>query len=402
MSAISSNNTVNVVFNIDRTLTCRDSVENTHEAAFFLNKGMIVSAIMTHYVFPGVIELMQLLFQTPDVRVSFFSAERKERNIPFVEQLLERALGKDEYLKIKNTVRILSEDDLIVTSKEEKAKNREMYRFQPGNKQKDLLSLVSRDELSNTVLIGTATADVACHQQAKNLLYIKETMFFLFKGVLNDDIELDAAGSIPIPCKFKTAELSSDDKERLRKGNNIVIMKNESSFKIDFVNSISYEQEQIPIEDEKLIESLNKWPEKRWLVEDPSITEQIYSHVAAHQGKTRNIYREANRIYYLAGLLFTAMETAKKENIPVTEVLFQYQYKPITPSKYWPLYNDLAESDRFYEIGLARLRQVNNSLQFTSPSSYVTPSCVTEAQCLIIDQALENRTKPSEESCLIM
>ncbi len=51
---------------------------------------------------------MQLLFQTPDVRVSFFSLGAERENIPFVEQLLIRSLGEERYTEVKVTVRIFS------------------------------------------------------------------------------------------------------------------------------------------------------------------------------------------------------------------------------------------------------------------------------------------------------
>jgi len=91
---------INLVFDIDGVLAC-NAIGSTKIAAFFLKKGAIITALKTHYVFPGVIELMQLLFQTENIKVSFFSSGDRQRNEIFVKQLLELALGQEGYRKIE-------------------------------------------------------------------------------------------------------------------------------------------------------------------------------------------------------------------------------------------------------------------------------------------------------------
>ena len=48
--------TINVVLDIHDVLACTE-VRNIEQASFFKNKGAIITAVKTHYVFPGVIEL---------------------------------------------------------------------------------------------------------------------------------------------------------------------------------------------------------------------------------------------------------------------------------------------------------------------------------------------------------
>jgi len=62
---------IHVVLDIDGVLCCSGAKEN---ASFYKEKGAVLSAIKTYYVFPGVIELLQLFFANREIKVSFFSA----------------------------------------------------------------------------------------------------------------------------------------------------------------------------------------------------------------------------------------------------------------------------------------------------------------------------------------
>jgi len=87
-----------VFCDIDHTAAdARFEEKDDNVTAFFEKYGCIIEAKKTHYVFPGVIETLQLLFQMKDVRVSFFSAGHVARNRIFVRKLLVRTLGNEGY-----------------------------------------------------------------------------------------------------------------------------------------------------------------------------------------------------------------------------------------------------------------------------------------------------------------
>ena len=136
---------INVVFDIDGVLACTRA-RTLQSASFFHRKGMIITALKTHYIFPGVRELMQLLFSIDRIRVSFFSSGVKERNIPFVRELLETSLGRENYLKVEGRVDVLSRDDLLRMQITDSYSQYEKYGLYHGNKKKDVSKVLREGE----------------------------------------------------------------------------------------------------------------------------------------------------------------------------------------------------------------------------------------------------------------
>src|SRR6185437_510731 len=107
-------NKIYIIFDIDEVLATI-LTENQEEGSFFdwfNTRNLIINAILPHIIHPGVVELMQYLFDLPNVNVRFFSAGMKIRNELFVEKLLIRALGKEKCDAIKIDELIASRDDL--------------------------------------------------------------------------------------------------------------------------------------------------------------------------------------------------------------------------------------------------------------------------------------------------
>ena len=112
------------------------------------------------------------------------------------------------------------------------------------------------------------------------------------------------------------------------------------------------------------------------------------------EGHDRDFYPQANRIYYLAGVLFTALEQSRLDNIPLAVLSFiPFNFQMISPSL-----GIFKKKDHFYEIGLNKLREINPSLQFHSPHICKTLSPATESERQFLDQAIENE----DRGCIVM
>ena len=86
---------VNLFLDIDEVLTCTHAL-NYEQLAFFKSEGAIITALKTHYIFPGVIEFIRFVFKIPNTRVSFFSSGLEKRNRAFVPELLKLAFPNSQ------------------------------------------------------------------------------------------------------------------------------------------------------------------------------------------------------------------------------------------------------------------------------------------------------------------
>lgn len=75
-----------------------------------------------------------------------------------------------------------------------------------------------------------------------------------------------------------------------------------------------------------------------------------------------------NRIFYLTGLFFQVLEQARQEKISLSEALFRRQFK-LVQGEYWCQFHELSRDRELYDLGLAKLREVDPALQFTSSLS---------------------------------
>ncbi|CDZ76552.1 Cell cycle control protein [Legionella massiliensis] len=126
---------VTVVWDIDHVLATHEKC--TPEAAlFFLRRGYIISALnITHYIPPGIIELMRYQYSNPLIKVAFFSSGDLRRNKAFVAALLTLALGEERYKEIAADIIILSGANL-------------------RDSKKDIsLAIAEEDEIENAIFI---------------------------------------------------------------------------------------------------------------------------------------------------------------------------------------------------------------------------------------------------------
>lgn len=154
-----------VVFDLDGTITQSfdDRSLQRIQAEFsfvyeFEKCGLLIHAMQWHIIFPGVIELLQLLDRA-QVRIAFFSAGASVRNDLLVEHLLKLALGEARYLELLPTLKILSRDDLVQS---------------PHSKLKikDLSKALEADEHMSNVILIDDNSNYSHPDQIINLLLL--------------------------------------------------------------------------------------------------------------------------------------------------------------------------------------------------------------------------------------
>lgn len=370
---------INLVFDIDGLLACTE-VTNVDHASFFMHKGVLLTAIKTHYVFPGVIELMQLVFQTEGVRVSFFSSGEQQRNDIFVEKLLTRALGKDRYEKIKPELKILSAKDLDKSKEEQRDKQYRKYKISPGHLNKDISKVLREcDSLHQVVLIEDDKSYIA-GGQAENVLLVPETNRKKFEKLPLKSTVYTSDGFAPasISLVLNGQKPGLGWKREVKNGTSIILFQKNNQYEVGFLNTVTnrYEQRTIPKEENAdLIAHLDKVGTGQVPKEYGSTSiDEHYASVSkivlSFNGKVNKIRRASNRIYYLTGLLFTALERAKVEKKPITEILFSLQFKQIN-DRYKPKFRAASRREELYLLGLEKLRTLNPSLSFITPQNYI-------------------------------
>ncbi|MBA3660345.1 MAG: hypothetical protein H0W64_01315 [Gammaproteobacteria bacterium] len=136
----------------------------------FEDLNLLINAVFPHMIHPGAIELIQWIFQIPNVNVSFFSSGEETRNTAFVKELLTLALG-DSFDKIKDNIGVFSRQHLVV-SKEEETKNQfKLFKIYHGSMKKDLSKILNIDNLDNAILIDDDSSYIACGQE-RNVMVV--------------------------------------------------------------------------------------------------------------------------------------------------------------------------------------------------------------------------------------
>jgi hypothetical protein len=347
---------INIVLDIHDVLcTYSKTSEVDPHGDFFQNHGAVLSAFKTHYVFPGVIELLKVLFQAENFKVSFFNEVPKQFNVLLVKQLFEIAS------RPKYPVRVLSFEDL-----------KEHY-------EKDISQVLSEgDLLENAILIDVQQKNVA-DGQIKNYLQVEGMTSEKFSRL---SLEMDPSqvdGARRLKCYLVTGKLLATAKY-IKEGGKILIFKKDKDYEIGFFDQDNvYKVEKFPPDKYweciLLLDRIN--PKNRCFgkeIRNLHVIECIYEFVASCGGQTREICFQANRICYITGLLFTALSQSKEKNISVSEALLQLQYrlrsKVNNGHKYQCNIEKLQNTSEYYFVGLKKLREVNPNFQFVTPQVY--------------------------------
>ncbi len=392
----------NVVLDIDGVLAARnaDCLEN---AIFFKNKGMIMTVIKTHYIFPGVIEFIKFLFETKDVKVSFYSSGAEIRNVDFVKNLLKICVEKSKYKELKKKITILSKNDLVNCMQYESNEQYRLYGISPGSNQKDIKKVILKDGglLENSVLIDDDKSCIACGQ-AKNILLVEATKAKNFSKLKSNHKFCQPNGYVFLPC-YLNKEIEEYDVRMVKLGKHILILKSDENFEVCFLHKeFGYQKKTINIKEiPQLVELSNNFEMGRYRVKDYELLKNICELVNVFGGHMQRICKGPNRIFYAAGLLSTALEESKREKIPISEVLFRKQFKLNEDGKtYQPDFNTVHKMENLYWLGLEKLRAFNPNLQFTNPINYV--ECIklpiSEDEKLELEKFIKNE----ETGCCIM
>lgn len=186
---------ITIVFDIDGTLAGTSNTESEDLMLFFHRRGALIKANdIVHYVYPGVLELMKILFSKENVRVAFFSSGPEERNEAFVKSLLTLALGQADYEKYEEQIIIRSKEHLEAHTAAEKKQQRKQYGFYAGAMKKDItLALSPGASLENAILVDDDDSFVP-HDQLRNYLRVDNATPFRFTLELGDGGDCVAAG----------------------------------------------------------------------------------------------------------------------------------------------------------------------------------------------------------------
>jgi hypothetical protein len=392
----------NIAFDIDNVLA-DFTVLDLNEIKFYQQRGFVLTAIKTHYIFPGVTELMQLLFRMPDVKVSFFSYGHQYRNELFAERLLKHALGEAYYLEIKENIQIFSGikdngcTDLIKPTSEEHVAQKDKYCLSFGNQKKSLEKVVGQDEnLDDSVLIDDSSSWVKSGQE-RNYLHVP--------AIYNDHYEEMERESQYYSCdengywKISFRDCTSiPDKEYVK---NLIMSASCIGFFIEkekcTLGYIDYEQkhykeiELTQVSDGSLLAAI-----KAHYQENGSAIEQqaeagetmtkaeldlaLYALLEEKQGKTTAIHLACNRICYVTGVLFKALEHARGGST-LAEFLFPLHFSAREESgTFEPRFQTekaAHEKEEYYHYGLKKLQQANPHFTFITPQIYSKCCAVT-------------------------
>ncbi len=371
--------TINVALDIDQLLAFHH-VNSLAQGKFFLKKGVVLTAYKTHYIYPGVIEFVRLLCLTPNIRVTFYSAATAARNLMLVPIILGLALPEPEYTSLKSQVRVLSREDLV----HNKLNNWIDEFYYPdqdhiSTSQKDLCKVLwEGDDIENAVLIDDQTDNIALHQS-----------FNFIKAPVDEANEYDSllrktqfydpqTGTRYLKCVINITANTELEEDQVIDGRRIFIYKNAENFEIKFIDLKGDIQfiEVPPIDElheqlDYFYQKIAGLKEEIAIIGDDQVTENICERVSANNGRSRKICRRGNRICYIAGVLFSAIQLAQANNEPLRIPLAYSQFK-VLEDNVEPRFHKSKKDDRFYLAGLQKLREVNPDYQLVTPHSYRT------------------------------
>lgn len=370
----------NITFDIDQTLAFH-SVNSMAQGNFILEKGAILSdeTLNTHYIYPGAIELVKLLFCSEEFKVSFYSKGTTLRNREFVRLFLDQAIKESEFELKKSDVRVLSREDLAIGDCDHCRQSQfNKYGVWAGEYQKNLFGVLSGDErIENAALIDDR-AENAAFDQVPNYIYIPIVERHDFHALLDKKEFYDSTGERFLKCMMNFTKDADLEQDLVADGRRIIIYKTDDSFEIKFLDARGICHSKQVDKESNLFSKLNMCYEKHVVdgyyfddIEDQGTVKSICEFVASYEGRFSKICRRANRICYVTGLLFTAISDAKELGISLSEALLQYQFTLKEDGEsYRPKFTTLVKDDRFYRLGLEKLREINPDFEFVTPHSY--------------------------------
>ena len=370
----------NISFDIDHTCAFH-SISSFRQGKFIREKGAILpwGTLPTHYIYPGITELVRLLILNEQFKVSFISKGSADRNYEFVRLFLSHVIPEPEHVWKKGQVRtrVLSREDLVEMDFDEQM-HHEFYGIWPSDTLKDISKILSgRDLLEDAVLIDDR-ADNATSDQVANLLIMPFVDSSNYDALIEKNEFYDESGMRYLKCMLSFDQMADLEEGLVEDGRRIIVYKKGDFFEIKFIDLMHVVQCGKVTSDTSLFNKLNSFYEEcieynvsMSYFEDQETIKGICDFVEELNGRTKKICRQANRVCYVAGLLFSALSLAKEYGVPLSHALFRYQYTLNEDQKtYRSNFAKLVKDDRFYHIGLEKLKEVNKNFQFITPHSY--------------------------------
>jgi hypothetical protein len=391
----------NTALDIDQVLAFH-KVKDKAQGQFFFKNGAVLTAMRkTHYIFPGIIEFIRLLFSTPNIRTSFYSAGHRIRNQELIPIILDGSVPEVEFDKKKSEVRVLSREDLISCMKEDIISKHYYPHFDCiSYQQKDLNNVLFEGDLIENAALIDDQAGNAANGQLYNFLRVPVSEAHAYDSLIEKMKFYDpASGTRFLKCLMTTKETVQDN--FIKEGNRIGISKNSDWFEVKFLNlEGNIQVEIVDLEDEELYEQLDYFYERALksghplgYIGESNVVENICNFVSENNGKSRKICRRANRICYVAGVLFEALNLAETKKISLSDALRSLQFKWNEDNQiYEPNFHKLQKNDLYYQIGLAKLREINPNYAFITPHSYFTATQIplSDEMNLFLQNAISN------------
>ena len=378
----------NIALDIDHTLAFH-TVKDLAQAHFFYRKGAVLSTgrLTSHYVYPGVLELIKALFNTREFKVCFYSKGGSSRNRRFVRDLLNQSMPESSYKPQKLKViqeRIFSKEHLV---------------YENNGSKKNLNCVIGSDDAVEDAILIDDTMINAASCQEPNLLYVPRVDWYDFDRL---DQKKDLYGSLGtryLKCEFDLYGSSSINEPAVEEGRRIFVYKSEEGFDIKFldldgnvqIKNVDFQSHPRLFSDLICHNDMGLVNGKEIaLIDDQETVYRICQFVESFNGKTQKICRRVNRICYVAGLLFTSLEYAKVHELSLSHALFIHQYKEKNG-----IYELDLKNERFYQAGLAKLKEINPEFTLISPHNYRVynniPLC--EEDCEFLENALYNEAE---------
>ena len=374
--------TLTVVLDIDEVLVLR-RVNTIQQLQFFSDFGTLVTADKkTFCLLPAVRQFLQLLHKTEGIRISFFSSGTSVRNRDFVDSLYLLSLP-EKYPQIVEDTKILSRADRVNADVQELVAQFLQFNILSGSRKKDISkALFPGDLLEQAVLIDDKIHNVAIGQ-VKNYLHLPETTIYTFELLHKKCAQYSSDGFKELPCYMVSYFRAKCTKQTVIQGKAIQVVKDFDHFKIRYLDHESGEFQKRLLCQEKhslIIEKLSSLSvrleyavDEQIQIQDKELIKELMACVSDFGGRGKKLCRSINRIYYAAGLLFSSLEYSKKQNIPITERLFELQFTLVSAdvNTYRPDFLRLRKRDELYWYGLRKMQEINPELKFLSPFDYL-------------------------------
>ena len=306
-------NKINICLDIDETLAT-DLIPDDYLPyldrikKICTNPDRYVYALRDHFLHHGVVELIKALTDIPNVDLYFYSSDEAARNVPFVQALLTKAKDKDYFDRTHQKDRIFSEPDTI---------NLRTLDFEHLDFKKMLLENLGIEKTKVIKEDGSVTYNLNpdhpyfVGKRKKNIHKITTSVENLANTILVDDMP----GHV----------LRGQEKH--------------------YISLLPFMPEHLKNTDETKCE------------------DNVFI-------KTDD-FRGVNHIFYLAGLLISAIEKFNSDNqgLTLTRVLSDIQLKLSPDGKLIPNYSEIQHNLDYYKIGLNKLKKYNPKLEFILPSN---------------------------------